>query len=269
MGIVKKMPVKRDQHMMVASDVIRKIADLACIRPGETVLEIGAGSGNLTRELARQVAKNGKKGKVTAIEIDKKYAAELEKIKNVKVIIGNALQEIGGLKFDRLVTNIPYAICEPLVGRLIEKEGDSAGFKLAVLTVPKGFAGILTAKKGSNAYSKTSVIARVFFNVKVVLDVPREAFEPAPKTDSVVVKLAPRAGNGLQKVQKEVLKRQKLKVKNAIMRALFAAEKTTKKQARKDIKTLKLNNNLLEKRLLDADLGELDTVLHALKKLFV
>jgi 16S rRNA (adenine1518-N6/adenine1519-N6)-dimethyltransferase len=250
------MEVKHDQHMMVASDVIRRIVELAGIRPGETVLEIGAGSGNLTRALA---AKAGKKGKVIAVEIDKKYAAELKKIRNVKVITGNALKEIDGLEFDRLVANIPYAICEPLIGMLAEKE-----FKLAILTVPKGFAGIVTAKKGSKAYSKTSIMTRVFFDIEVVLDVPREAFEPAPKTDSVVIRVLPRAGNDMQK---ELLKRMELKVKNAIMRALFVARKSTKNQARKDIKTLKLNNNLLEKRLLDADSEELDIVLASLEKL--
>jgi len=242
------MEVKLDQHMMVDKAVIRKIVGFAAIKSGDRILEIGGGGGNLTRELA------SKSNDLIVIEIDKKYEGELKRIKNTKVIIGNALDLIDDLKFDRLVSNIPYAICEPLMGKLIEKE-----FKLAVLTVPKGFAEIITSNK-----AKTGIIANACFDVEVLLDVPAKAFEPPPRTDSVIVKLVPIAGKSLQK---EVMKRRKLKVKNAIMRALFVARKMTKNQARKAIKSLKLNNNLLEKRLFEADLKELGAVLKSLGSL--
>jgi 16S rRNA (adenine1518-N6/adenine1519-N6)-dimethyltransferase len=249
------MVVRLDQHTMVDKAIIRKIVEFAEIGPNEAILEIGAGTGSLTRELASK-SKN-----IIAVEIDKKYAAELKKIENVKVIRGNALKEMKEITFDKLVANLPYAICEPLIWKLV-----GIDFKLAVLTIPKGFADILTAKKGEKTYSKISILARECFDVAVLFNVPREAFDPPPKTDSVVVKMTPKQGNS---IQKEVLKRQQLKVKNAVMRALFLVKKSTKNQARKDIKTLKLNNTLLEKRLFDADINELDTVLHALKKLFI
>lgn len=244
------MEVKNDQHMMVASNIIGKIVDSADIAPNETVLEIGPGTGNLTRELAK------KAGKVIAVEIDRRFAPPLKKIKNVEVIIGNALDEISSLEFDKIVSNIPYAICEPLAGKLIE-----TGVP-AVLTVPRGFADILTAERTDEQYSRISLLVQAFFDVGILFDISREAFEPAPKTDSVAVKLSPRTGNELQK---EVFKRQKLKLKNAIMRALFTSRKMAKNDARKAIKTLKLSNNLLEKRLLDADLNELDAVLGSLE----
>lgn len=247
------MKVKKDQHMMVASDIIRKIADVVCIEQGETVLEIGAGSGNLTRELAERT-KN-----VIAIEIDMGFEKGLKRIRNAKIIIGNALKEIGGIRFDKLVANLPYAICEPLILKLIWID-----FKLAVLTIPSGFYHILAVDRKDNQYSKISVMAQALFDIEVIIDVPRNAFEPVPKTDSVVIKLLPKPGKELQK---EVLRRRGLLVKNAIMRALFSARKMTKNEARKAIKTLELNNKLLEKRLLDADTGELDAVLESIEKL--
>jgi len=249
------MRVSKDQHMMIDKAIIKIMVSAARIRPSDTVLEIGPGTGNLTRELARKAKK------VVAIEIDRSFRPELKKLRNVKAIFGNALQELGreGLVFDKVVANIPYAICEPLLARLMEKD-----FGLAVLTVPKGFSGIMTARKGGRLYSRTSLIASTLLEIEVLTDVPRKAFDPPPKTDSVVIRLTQKSGNLLLK---EVLKRQKLKTKNAIMRSLFAARKNTKNQAKKAIKTLKLNNNLLEKRLLEADLAELDAVLTSLEKL--
>jgi 16S rRNA (adenine1518-N6/adenine1519-N6)-dimethyltransferase len=244
------MKIRFDQHIMVDKAIIRKIAELGEIKPNDRILEIGAGSGGLTKELARKCRH------VVAVEIDKKYAAELRKIKGVKPVIGNALKEIDGIEFDKLVANIPYAICEPLMNMLFGRE-----FRLAILTIPKGFAEMLVSAKPE---SKMGLMVQVFFDVRVLMDVPREAFEPEPKTDSVVVRIVQKAGNSLQK---EVMKRQKLKTKNAIMRGLFTARKLAKKEAKKAIKTLKLNNNLLEKRLFEADLEELDAVLESLEKL--
>ena len=249
------MKVKKDQHMMVDKDIIRKVVDSARIKNSETVLEIGAGSGNLTRELAKKTKQ------VIAVEIDKRFEKDLNKIKNANILIGDALKESDKIRFDKLVANIPYAICEPLIYKLIETD-----FKLAVLTVPKGFSDILFSTKESSKYSRISIIARELFDIETLMDVPRDAFDPVPRTDSIVLKIEPRKGND---AQRELLKRQQLKVKNAIMRTLFLVKKSTKNQARKDIKTLKLNNTLLEKRLFDADINELDTVLHALKKLFI
>jgi 16S rRNA (adenine1518-N6/adenine1519-N6)-dimethyltransferase len=239
--------------MMVDKDVIRKIADAADIRKGETVLEIGAGSGNLTRELAAKT-KN-----VVAVEIDRGFEKELGKIKGIKVIVGNGLEEIIRIEFDKLVANLPYAICEPLVWKLV-----GIDFRLAVLTVPRGFANLLCAGEDDKKRSKISIAAQSIFNVEVIGEVPREAFNPAPKTDSVIVRMIPKPGKGLQR---EVLKRRSLLVKNAIMRALFSARKMTKNHARKAIKTLKLNNKLLEKRLLETETEELDAVLESIGKL--
>ena len=249
------MGLKLDQHTMTDRAVIRKMVESADIRSDETVLEIGAGSGSLTRQLAKKTRH------VIAVEIDKKFEPELKKMKNVEPVIGNALKEIGRMKFDKIIANIPYAICEPLIGRLIDKDKK---FKLAVLTIPKGFADILSARKGTPKYSKISLLSGIFFDVQVLLDVPRKAFEPPPKADSVAVRMVPKEGNELQK---EVMKRQRLKAKNAIIRGLFASRNLTKKQARKAINTMKLNNKLLEKRLFEADLNELDAVLDALERL--
>ena len=67
------MKVKLDQHFMINEEIIDKIVNYLEIQENETILEIGAGTGNLTREL---------KGKIIVVEIDKNLIKELEKIEN-------------------------------------------------------------------------------------------------------------------------------------------------------------------------------------------
>jgi len=239
------MQFELDQHMMTDKKIIKKIVSFAGIKSCETVLEIGAGSGNLTRELAK------KSNHVIAVEIDKKFESRLKEIKNTKVIIGNVLKEIKNLKFDKIVSNIPYAVCEPLFQKLPFCE-----FRLAVLTVPKKFAYRLLSKK-----TKLGLIMHEFFEIKILLDVPKTAFEPPPNTNSVVILLKFRRKKTLLSV---VFSQPKSKIKNAIMRALFFSRKMTKNQARKHLKTLELNNKLLEKKVIDTDLEDIKALKKAL-----
>lgn len=251
------MAVEHDQHFMTDLRILERIAKAADISEGDRILEIGAGTGNLTRVLANSGAK------IIAVELDEELARALKDRfsgrKNVEVVEGNALKLLGTLKFDKIVANIPYAICEPLMRRMM-----TADFSLAVLTVPQGFAGILAASKGSDAFSRLSLMSQALFDIDVLFSVPEKAFRPEPDTKSVVIRIRPKAGSAMAR---HVLVRERLKAKNAIMRALFSCRKMTKNEAREAIKRLKINNELLEKRLNDLDLVELDAVLESLEKL--
>ena len=247
------MTVEKDQHMMIDKQTIKKIIDFAQIKKDETILEIGPGTGNLTKELA------GKSKKVIAIEIDPSFEAGLIKMPDIKVVIGNALDEIEKTEFDKLVSNIPYAICEPLIYKMITKN-----FKLSILTVPEGFVDILLAKTGDVLFSKLSAISAEFFEISVILKVPRESFNPVPKTNSVVIKIKPRADNIL--IQ-EVLKRGPLKVKNAIVRALFIARKLAKNDAKKALNATNLTKYYEEKKINNLNCQELCILIQKLKSI--
>ncbi|MBU0530675.1 MAG: methyltransferase, partial [Nanoarchaeota archaeon] len=121
-----------DQSFMIDERMIKRIVSKACIKPGETVLEIGAGIGFLSIELVRTG------GKVTSVELDERLRPILkEELKGtgIKIVCGNALEYIKGKGFDKIVSNTPYSICEPLVQRLTKTK-----FKEAFLSVPKRFA---------------------------------------------------------------------------------------------------------------------------------
>ncbi len=233
------MPVSLDQHMMVDIRILEKIVAASELKKGECVLEVGAGTGNLTRMLSST------KANITAIELDPQLAAVLKErfsgCRNVKIIEGNALKLLKKLEFDKLVSNIPYAICEPLM--LLLRNID---FDAAVLTMPKRFLERL--KSGSRLGLENSI----FFEIRELFRVPGRAFAPQPDTESLVVLLKPR-----KSILRLVLLSPNAKVKNAIMEALVEARKCTKNQAREAIKAIKVSNSIREKRVADMDLNDL------------
>ena len=102
--------MKYDQHFMIDVEIARQIVSFLAIKDNEKVLEIGPGKGVLTQFL---------KGNITLIEIDKKLCKELkEKFPNIKIINRNILN--CNENFDKIVSNVPYSICEPLMNKLIK-----------------------------------------------------------------------------------------------------------------------------------------------------
>jgi len=170
--------MQKDQHFMRDAETIRKIVVLADIGSNEKVIEIGAGRGALTKELAKSARR------VIAIELDSTLKPVLEKklgsIGNVSILIKNALK--ADLSADKIVGNIPYAICEPLLRKLPMYE-----FKKAVLTVSKSFAYRLLAKPGEKNHSELSDFAQKKFKILIEMELEKGVFEPRPGTNSVVI----------------------------------------------------------------------------------
>ncbi|MEM7816183.1 MAG: rRNA adenine dimethyltransferase family protein [Candidatus Aenigmatarchaeota archaeon] len=234
-----------DQHFMNDTALIRRIVSLAGIRKGETVLEIGAGKGTVTREIAK------KAGNVIAVEIDPSLGRELREmgIQNAEIVVENVLDFLDREKpnFDRIVSNTPYSICEALVRRLPKFR-----FKKGVFAFPKSFAYRLIARQGDKKRSKLSFFAQEFFDIKLMFEIPRVAFRPVPRTSSVAVVLVPKS----KSLAAELLMRDKMLLKNALREVFctgFLGRKATKREARKAINSLKINNKLLVKRVADLD----------------
>ncbi len=241
--------MKLDQHFMVNEEILEKIVKSAEIKKGESVLEIGAGTGNLTRLLLKE------KGMVTSIEIDKKLFPLLQTWfsgKKIRLINGNGLDYIKRNEFDKIVSNIPYAICEPLINELVRKD-----FERAVLTIPERFLRRLT-EKGS-----LLSLSRCFFSIEVVCSTARDDFFPPPETDSVVVSirklgLEQYRENPMLFLIKEIMLQRTKKLKNALMESIinlkmFQGSPVTKKQTRTMIKTMKLNRAISEKKVKSMD----------------
>ncbi|RJQ17616.1 hypothetical protein C4573_01400 [Candidatus Woesearchaeota archaeon] len=198
---------KYDQHFMLDGKLLKEIVSYADLEKTDVVLEIGFGRGYLTRNLC-------KKCKVIAVDVDDSFTLDL---KNVEVQHGNILKMIEKLEFNKIVSNIPYSISEPLLKKMFKKE-----FELAVLTVGDSFYEVIADKT-----RRLGFLAQCFFDVEKMQDVSRKAFYPEPRTDSVVVKLTRKKRSDFEEALHKLVLQDDKKIKNGLLK-LFEKKKTKK-----------------------------------------
>ncbi len=168
------------QHLLVSSGVIEALVKHAEIKPDNVVVEIGPGTGNLTRELLKTPLK-----KLYLLEIDPQMIEELKKIKDSRVVI---LQE-DATKFDfcslggelKLVGNLPYNVGSLIVENTVFHK-DCVPFALYMLQKE-------VAEKLLKGPSWLSTFLRTFYHVEYIMSVPARFFIPPPKVQSGVIKL--------------------------------------------------------------------------------
>ena len=170
------------QHFLTDRSILRRIVEFAGVTPKDVVVEIGAGAGTLTDELAAVVQR------VIAIEIDKDLIPSLRSrmASNVEIVEGDALEiEFPAGPF-RLVGNLPYNIATPLFKRFIEHRGRIVD---VTVMIQKEVAERLTAKPNTSEYGPLSVLVQYYATVTYGFTVSAGAFKPKPKVDSAVVRL--------------------------------------------------------------------------------
>ncbi len=190
-------PKKRfGQNFLVAEPIARAIAE-ACVRAEEAgrarVVEIGAGTGALTRHLAPRARS------VVAIEHDRELVPLLEQElvqTGVRVLEGDAQEvDVGELLGEAeaasprvLCGNLPYALTGQMLRRAVAHAG---GLERVVFMVQSEVAERLTAKPGTKAWGALTVFVRAAFDVRRLLRAPPGAFHPPPEVSSAVVELTP------------------------------------------------------------------------------
>ncbi|MEA2003510.1 MAG: 16S rRNA (adenine(1518)-N(6)/adenine(1519)-N(6))-dimethyltransferase RsmA [archaeon] len=227
------------QHFMTDTAVTDKIMQSARIKKDETILEIGAGTGILTEE----IAKAGRK--VISYEIDRRFEKDHKALKerhpNITFIYKDAISS-DLPSFDRIIANIPYNISEPLMLKL-----SKTNFKEGILTVNKSFADKIlgTSKTGS----LLSLVMPAYFKLKYIAKVPKTAFTPKPRVKSSIIRITP--------IKKEDLKND---AERYIIRLLY------------DQRTKKAGNALMEavidyRTIKDSDFTRKCEVAHASRHL--
>src|SRR5437867_1136967 len=162
--------------------MVRRIVQFAGIQHEDIVVEIGAGAGALTRELAAAA------GRVIAIEIDRDLINDLRASMpdHVEIIEADALEvEFPRVPF-RLVGNLPYNVATPLFKRFIENRGSISD---VTVMIQKEVAERLTAKPHTSEYGPLSVLVQYYATVRYGFTVPPGAFKPRSKVESAVVRL--------------------------------------------------------------------------------
>lgn len=177
------------QNFLVDEAALARVASAADLSPEDVVLEIGAGAGSLTRFLAARARR------VVAVEIDPVLVSLLRttlgSLPNVNIVPGDILalpiEELVGSAAPghyKVAANIPYYITSAIIRRLVE---GSVSPSLMVLTVQKEVADRICAPPGEMSLLSLSV--QYYGTPAIVGRIPAEAFYPAPKVDSAIVKV--------------------------------------------------------------------------------
>ena len=169
------------QHWLTDAATLQAMADAADVGAKDTVLEIGPGTGTLTRILTERA------GHVVAIEKDESLFARLtnEQIaKNLQFVSGDILTfDLTSLPADyKVVANIPYYLTSNLIRVLSETANRPS--EIALL-VQKEVAERVAASPGQ--MSLLSVSAQFYWEVKLGRVVPANLFTPPPKVDSQIL----------------------------------------------------------------------------------
>lgn len=181
---------KLGQNFLINPSVCPKIAEMGNAKRGFGVIEIGPGIGVLTNELCKRA------DKVVAIEIDTRLIPILEKTlsehKNVKVINDDVMnvdlkklieEEFQGLDV-AVCANLPYYITSPIIMMLLESR---LPIKTITTMVQKEAGQRLCAPVGTRDMGAVTVAVNYFSKAKILFNVSRGSFMPAPNVDSCVI----------------------------------------------------------------------------------
>lgn len=179
------------QNFLIDETIINQITGRFS-DPSDTIVEIGPGRGALTGNLLNNGAK------VIALELDRDLIPVLQhKFKGHDNL---TLHQTDALKFDfaslapqaplRLVGNLPYNVATPLIFRLLE---DLSLIRDMHFMLQWEVVARLAARAGENNYGQLSVIVQNLCETSTLIEVPPASFEPAPKVNSGVIHITPRA----------------------------------------------------------------------------
>lgn len=174
------------QNFLIDRSILAKIIDAAEIDACEQILELGAGTGVLTRELAKRARR------VVAVELERDMLALLAKTTgmyaNVERIAGNLLYldpvEVFGEDAYKLVANLPYYITAPTFRHFLESANPP---RLLVVMLQQEVAQRIVAAPGE--LSLLAVSIQFYGQPRIVAHVPARAFYPAPKVDSAILRV--------------------------------------------------------------------------------
>ncbi len=180
------------QHFLVDRGILRSIAAAARLTSDDTVIEVGPGTGLLTREL------HSGAGAVIAVELDRGMVALLHEtfagVPNVHVVEGDILtfppeqlltrHSLVHPQRYKVVANLPYNITSPVLRHFLHAAVPPT---VMVVMVQQEVGRSITAPPGDMRLLSVSV--QTFARASVVRRVSAHSFHPAPKVDSLVLRL--------------------------------------------------------------------------------
>ena len=196
---------KFGQNFLRNQKIVERIVEGSQILENTLVVEVGPGSGVLTKVLATSAKK------VICYEIDSDLEISLINLQkeypNVDINFGDFLEreiekDIEKYEYDHLyfISNVPYYITTPILLKIMSSK---LKFEKIVMMVQKEVGERFSAKPGNKTYSSITVFLNYFYDIKKLFNVSRNEFIPIPNVDSEVISLT-------LKDKKELLKDENL-----------------------------------------------------------
>ena len=180
---------KLGQNFLINEEIIEKIIEKANVNKDDVIIEIGPGLGSLTAKLLE----NAKK--VIAIELDSNMVNLLKNrfslYDNFELIENDVLKVdlkeiVNKYESVKVVANLPYYITTPIVMKLLE---DKLNLKSITVMVQKEVGERFCATPNSKDYGAITLSINYYTIPKIIIDVPKENFNPMPEVDSCVINL--------------------------------------------------------------------------------
>jgi 16S rRNA (adenine1518-N6/adenine1519-N6)-dimethyltransferase len=187
------------QNFLVDERLAARLVDAAGVGPADTVIEIGAGLGVLTRALAARAAR------VVALEIDaglvRALRAEGELPAHVELLHVDALDvdfaSLAGRAAGpvRVVANLPYSVSSPLLRKLLAARAQLADWSVML---QREVADRVIASSGGRDYGSLCVLHALAVRIERGQRLRPGCFHPAPRVQSSVLRMIPRADSPLR-----------------------------------------------------------------------
>ena len=183
------------QNFLIDANIINLIIEKADLKPDEIIVEIGAGAGFVTENIAPLVKK------IYAVELDPEAVDILYdlKLENLEILTQDILKTSFSeflTEKTKIIANIPYYITSPIIAHLLGEINDSENvnrnliseiFLMVQYEVAQRI--IATPESPNKQYGLLSILTNFWSNPEIIQKVPAKAFYPAPKVDSAIVKL--------------------------------------------------------------------------------
>ena len=180
------------QNFLIDKNIIKKIVETGNILSDSSVLEVGAGTGNLTEFILEKKPK-----KLFIIEKDEKLVEILKERfdKQINIINKDILQISEHLiSPEKLIVygNLPYNISTQILSKWITNDNQDSWYKNYILMFQKEVADRILAKTNSKNYGRLSILSNWKLDVKKIFNISASCFTPKPKIESTLLKFTPK-----------------------------------------------------------------------------
>lgn len=255
---------KLGQNFLINEEIIKEIAEKAEVQKDDVIIEIGPGLGSLTAELLERAKK------VIAIELDSNMVNILKErfslYNNFELIEADFLKVdlkeiIAKYESVKVAANLPYYITTPIVMKLLE---DKLNLKSITVMVQREVGERFCANPNGKEYGAITVSINYYAEPKIIIDVPKENFDPIPEVDSCVIKLdirdVPPVKIKDEKIFFNLIKAAFSQRRKTINNSLTCAGKT-KEEVKNALEKLKIDSNLRAENLSIEEFAEISNII--------